>query len=376
MAALAISQCVSHVARPASPTTMTTKPSGSRQEQFFRSALILRKSTRWQWEKDQTGLNDVELKKYLQSKGVNVQELLENEKKQVNAVQEIVNELTKAGISTRVVTRDQLQQYLPETDLVISAGGDGTFLTAASAVNDQTPVVGINTDPIGSEGHLCVGGKNPPRNLIELLVSGKLKWVQRSRIRVTVKESSKYSSIFSLTKRAKKTAITNLALNEVFIGEDEAAKVSTYNISIDDSSMVKQKSSGMIVTTGTGSTSWYLSMNAIDENAATSVIEALQSLGFNVPVNRNIVSKVVSTVNDKIPFEPDHPSFAFSIREPIFNGTYKRTATRGFARKIKLESRCTNGYLVLDGATKIPFPRGAVATIEISGNHALKTVIV
>lgn len=232
---------------------------------------------------------------------------MDNEKKQVNAVQEIVKELEKAGITTRVVTREQLQQYLQETDLVISAGGDGTFLTAASAVNDQTPVVGINTDPIGSEGHLCVGGKNPPRNLIELLVSGKLKWVQRSRIRVTVKENTK-SSIFSLTKRAKKTAITNLALNEVFIGEDEAAKVSTYNISIDDSTTVKQKSSGLIVATGTGSTSWYLGMNRIDENAATSVMEALQSLGINVPINRNIVGQVVNLVNDKIPFEPDHPS--------------------------------------------------------------------
>ncbi|EFO94677.1 hypothetical protein CRE_01505 [Caenorhabditis remanei] len=66
------------------------------------------------------------------------------------------------------------------------------------------------------------------------------------------------------------------------------------------------------------------------------------------------------------------PGFAFSIREPIFNATYKRTATRG----IRIESRCTNGYLVLDGSTKIPFPRGSIATIEINSNDALKTVIV
>ncbi|KAF1759076.1 hypothetical protein GCK72_015536 [Caenorhabditis remanei] len=370
MAALAISQCVSHVARPVSPMTQSNS-SGSRQQLPIRSALILRKSTRWQWEKEQTGMTDAELKKHLQQKGTNVAELLENEKKQVQAFQQIVNELSKAGISARVVTRQQLVQYLPDTDLVISAGGDGTFLAAASAVSDQTPIIGINTDPIGSEGHLCVGGKTPPRNLIERLVSGNLNWVQRSRIRVTVAEKN---SLFSMKKTAKK--VTNLALNEVFIGEDEAAKVSTYNISIDDSQTVKQKSSGLIVSTGTGSTSWYLGMNRIDENATTSVLEALQSLGINVPITRNLVEKVVTTVNEKIPFEPDHPSFAFSIREPIFNATYKRTATRGFARKIRLESRCTNGYLVLDGSTKIPFPRGSIATIEINSNDALKTVIV
>lgn len=244
--------------------------------------------------------------RHLSSKGTKVQELLENEKKQVNAVQEIVSELGKAGISTKVVTREQLAQYLPEADLVISAGGDGTFLAAASVVNDNTPIIGINTDPIGSEGHLCVGGKNPPRDLIERLVSGNLKWVQRTRIRVTVKESR--NSIFSL-KRSEKS--TNLALNEVFIGEDEAAKVSTYNISIDDSQTVKQKSSGLIVSTGTGSTSWYLGMNRIDENATTSVLEALQSLGVDVPITRNLVEKVVNSVNEKIPFEPDHPSEFF-----------------------------------------------------------------
>lgn len=34
-------------------------------------------------------------------------------------------------------------------DLVISAGGDGTFLTAASKVRNDIPVIGINTDPVG-----------------------------------------------------------------------------------------------------------------------------------------------------------------------------------------------------------------------------------
>ncbi|EFP04543.1 hypothetical protein CRE_31199 [Caenorhabditis remanei] len=333
--------------------------------QPIRSALILQKSTRWQWEKEQTGLTDAELKKHLKLNGTNVAELLENEEKQMQAVQQIANDLSTAGISARVVTRQQLEQYLPDTDLVISAGGDGTFLAAASGISDQTPIIGINTDPIGSEGHLCVGGKNPPRNLIERLVSGKLKWAQRSRIRVTVSE-----------KNIPAKKLTSLALNEVFIGEDEAAKVSTYNISIDDSQTVKQKSSGLIVSTGTGSTSWYLGMNRIDENATTSVLEALQSLGINVPITQNLVEKVMTTVNERIPFEPDHSSFAFSIREPIFNDTYKRTATRGFAQKICLESRCSNGFLVLDGSTKIPFPRGSVATFEMNSNDALKTVIV
>ena len=37
------------------------------------------------------------------------------------------------------------------------AGGDGTFLMAASKIlNPSKPIVGFNTDPTRSEGHLCM----------------------------------------------------------------------------------------------------------------------------------------------------------------------------------------------------------------------------
>jgi NAD kinase len=43
-----------------------------------------------------------------------------------------------------------------EIDLVVSLGGDGTFLKTASMVPDSTiPILGINTDPQRSVGCLC-----------------------------------------------------------------------------------------------------------------------------------------------------------------------------------------------------------------------------
>ena len=42
-------------------------------------------------------------------------------------------------------------------DIVFTAGGDGTFLLAASKVKDSCkPVVGINTDPLRFFFLLCV----------------------------------------------------------------------------------------------------------------------------------------------------------------------------------------------------------------------------
>lgn len=54
------------------------------------------------------------------------------------------------GISVRTVYRNDLAAQIDWADIVISAGGDGTFLAAAAVVgNNQKPVIGINTDPIG-----------------------------------------------------------------------------------------------------------------------------------------------------------------------------------------------------------------------------------
>ena len=42
-------------------------------------------------------------------------------------------------------------------DVIVTTGGDGTFLMGASKIlNKGKPVIGINTDPARSEGHLCL----------------------------------------------------------------------------------------------------------------------------------------------------------------------------------------------------------------------------
>lgn len=58
--------------------------------------------------------------------------------------------------------------------------------------------------------------------------------------------------------RAKiKRILPYLSLNEVFIGETQAARVSHLHLQINDQQQViKTKSSGLCVSTGTGSSSW------------------------------------------------------------------------------------------------------------------------
>lgn len=58
--------------------------------------------------------------------------------------------------------------------------------------------------------------------------------------------------------RAKvKRILPYLALNEVFIGETQSARVSHLHIQINNQNILnKTKSSGLCVSTGTGSSSW------------------------------------------------------------------------------------------------------------------------
>lgn len=99
---------------------------------------------------------------------------------------------SKHGIDVSVVkASDYTVDAINNAQLVISAGGDGTFLTAASMIRDNTPCFGINTDPVGSEGHLCLTGKEERnvRDVLDRFLDGRFRFFPRHRIRVTLLKS-------------------------------------------------------------------------------------------------------------------------------------------------------------------------------------------
>lgn len=86
---------------------------------------------------------------------------------------------------------------------VFSAGGDGNFLWASSKVmTSEKLLVGFNTDPLSSEGYLCLRYGSLQRSL-EAVFCGEVPRYQRARIRVEVDGQ----------------LLPVRALNEVFVGE-------------------------------------------------------------------------------------------------------------------------------------------------------------
>ncbi|CAG9534848.1 unnamed protein product [Cercopithifilaria johnstoni] len=240
--------------------------------------VILSKTTRLDYERQKhMQLSRTQFYTLLKKSGWNYKEMKKKHIEQQNYVRAMRQCLEKYGIEVEVVTRSEYtMEVVAHADAVFSAGGDGTFLMAAEKIRDHRAVVGFNTDPTGSEGYLCITrkGTQPVGEIIEKLLKGECRWIRRQRIRVTIlkwvennnlnAESDEECYEKSDKSREARLFLQDdcdpeyplLALNDVFIGESHASRVSYYDVQIDDGPMVRQKSSGMTACTGTGSTSW------------------------------------------------------------------------------------------------------------------------
>ena len=70
----------------------------------------------------------------------------------------------------------------PETDLVLSMGGDGTFLSAAHLVSDiGLPILGVN---FGRIGFLC---ENSPEAVLKALMAGDFSIEYRTVLNASLK---------------------------------------------------------------------------------------------------------------------------------------------------------------------------------------------
>ncbi|KAI4455127.1 atp-nad kinase [Holotrichia oblita] len=297
------------------------------------------------------------------------------------------------GFKVRVVNRlTYNDECVKWADIVIPTGGDGTFLLAASRIRDNvTPIMGFNSDPNRSEGHLCLPKYYSYKvdEAISRLHSNDFEWYLRSRIRATVigdrsaftphdlhKIPDKLEEVRPTLLREKGQILPYLALNEVFIGETISAKVSHLNIWLNDElSHTSVKCSGLCVSTGTGSTSWHSSINRI---SVQTVGEILRLLDMNPTEDKNSLATILSDLyNKNLIFNPTQKTMCYTIRDLICAGVWpqpKGIKPRGFSTKIKVQSKCYDASLVIDGGISFAFSTCAVILLECHPEDALRTV--
>ncbi|EJW80533.1 hypothetical protein WUBG_08558 [Wuchereria bancrofti] len=362
-----------------------------------KKVLILSKLTRLEYERqNHPFLDETQLKKVLARRGSNYERLRRRYDEHYRFLNVVVGELRACGIETRTVQKvDYNNAAVSWADAIFSAGGDGTFLHAASRIlSTEKPVIGINTDPMGSEGHLCLLKKLSHeyfRDALKRLLAGDFRWLYRQRIRIRLEgdvgdikpfylheeQLPFYNSRKEMLKSAKISGntdddghvnvLSDLALNDVFIGESLSSRVSYYEIQYDDSEMVKQKSSGVIVCTGSGSTSWYFNINKVTDHCVSSILDiASKEIGYaTLAEDKSLIQRIRDIYNSRLLFTPDCESMAYCVRNPIYNATYPEFPPRGLVKHLRLHSRCYDAHLVVDGRVAYRFNDGAEAVLEV-----------
>ncbi len=158
------------------------------------------------------------------------------EKNHPQTLRTVEEELKKWGISFQTVARGQIKK-IEDYDLVITVGGDGTFLDTSHFVKNHPPLLGVNSNPTVSHGALCVTDQHRFTSTLKKMLSGKVTTKLLHRIQLKI--------------NGKKLPI--LALNDVLFANPSPAGTSRYLLKM-GSRQEEQKSSGIWISTAAGST--------------------------------------------------------------------------------------------------------------------------
>lgn len=133
--------------------------------------------------------------------------------------------------------------FHPDTDLVITLGGDGTVLYCARLLQDKgIPILGVN---LGTFGYITEISADEWKEAFELYRDGKAAVSRRLMIRVTV-------------LRDGKRVYRAHGLNEMVIASSGTTKIVSLDLTLDTSPAGHFRADGMIISTPTGSTAYNL----------------------------------------------------------------------------------------------------------------------
>jgi NAD+ kinase len=184
----------------------------------------------------------------------------ENSQKTRQGVSRLINEFCRRGIKIQIIQKsgepvscpggESVERFseistasgLP--DLVLSVGGDGTFLETVLKVKDLgIPVAGVNT---GRMGFLANISEEELNHSIDMLCQGEFRTIERCMLQII-----RPASLFDDS--------TASALNEITMQKADLSMI-TINVYIDDTYLNTYWADGLIISTATGSTAYNLSV--------------------------------------------------------------------------------------------------------------------
>ncbi len=254
--------------------------------------------------------------------------------KSLDLIQKRIAKLAKI----KIIDRSFLPNYIfNENDIVLVVGQDGLVANTAKYANN-IPIMAINPDPKRYDGILLpFNVTNFEDTLYEVLQ-------KRYSYKLVTMAAAKLNDGQKI-----------LAFNDLFIGPSTHTSA-RYKITL-NSETENHSSSGVIVSTGAGSTGWLSSLF----NMVNGISKTFHNSYSSIPPNR---------------MEWDATKLIFVVREPFASKYSQINLTAGIINngaELILESQMPeNGIIFSDGIETdyIKFNSGAIATITIAQEKA------
>jgi NAD kinase len=273
---------------------------------------------------------------YIEHSGGNFQ-LYENEHNQFYRALEGVTKKLGALSKWKLVEKKFLPNFIfSETDAVVVLGQDGLVANTAKYAK-SIPLMGVNPDPALHDG---------------LLLPFQVNTIEQGLIRVL--ENNFASRWVTMAQAKTHDGQTLLAFNDLFIGP--ASHTSARYKIIFNGIAENQSSSGIIVSTGAGSTGWL--------SSAINMTNGISKIFQHGKGNLNVTLK------------PDEDKLAFVVREPFQSKHSTIAIAAGIVdhtHTINLESHMPcNGVIFSDGIESdfLQFNSGCSVEIAIAKEKA------
>jgi NAD+ kinase len=154
-------------------------------------------------------------------------------------------------------------------DIMISIGGDGTILRAATLVRDSgIPILGINA---GRLGFLAMVQKDEIAEFLQLIIEKKYTISERTLISLTG------------TPDIPEISDINFAMNEISVSRKDTTSMITIETYLNDEFLNSYWADGLIISTPTGSTGYSLSCGGpiLTPNVSSLVITPIAPHNLN-----------------------------------------------------------------------------------------------
>ena len=189
---------------------------------------------------------------------------------------------------------DALREHLPDTDVLVVLGGDGTFLRAAQAVIAvDVPLLGIN---VGKVGFLSKVEAEALERVLGQLASGDYVLENRMALECRIQRTGGGRGGPAAAAAEPERRV---ALNDFVIARGSLARVVRLATSIDTSHLATFVADGLVVASPTGSTGYSFSAGGpiLDPTARNILVTPIA--GYLATI-RSVVVRPVAVVRCRI----------------------------------------------------------------------------